>query len=229
MNDYYNNSFKNIFDKGIFMEALDYVIKSYDIYKQKLLEAFISGVVLYFLESIALIPVVGWYLYAKLFPKMVVWYYNKLNIKVDPKYDVAFKSIMIPLLVTMIGFIIMIVGILLYFLMIESDKFLINSIIIGSIIIIIGLILSILLLYTLFGSIIGKVDKFKIYAKKSIYLFLVGLIPAFIIFIIFYIIFLLFAPLIGPILLPILIILVWIFYPPYIFTLYAVSIENMQS
>ena len=199
------------------MEALDYIIDSYDIYKQKLLEAFIVGVVTYFLSFIILIPVLGWYLYAKLFPKMVVWYYNKLNIKVDPKYDVAFKSIIIPLLVTMIGFIIMIVGILL-----------INSIIIGSIIIIIiGLILSILLLYTLFGSIIGKVDKFKIYAKKSIYLLLIGFIPAFII-LIFYVIFFLFVPLIGPILLFILEILVGIFYPPYLFTLYAVAIENMQ-
>jgi len=201
------------------MEALDYIIDSYDIYKQKLLEAFIVGVVTYFLSFIILIPVLGWYLYAKLFPKMVVWYYNKLNIKVDPKYDVAFKSIIILLLVTMIGFIIMIVGILL-----------INSIIIGSIIIIIiGLILSILLLYTLFGSIIGKVDKFKIYAKKSVYLFLISLIPSFILFLILYIILLLFVQLIGPILLFILGILVEIFYPPYLFTLYAVAIENMQS
>ncbi|MFZ8855592.1 MAG: hypothetical protein ACO2OX_00090 [Candidatus Nanopusillus sp.] len=200
------------------MEALDYIIDSYDIYKQKLLEAFIVGVVTYFLSFIILIPVLGWYLYAKLFPKMVVWYYNKLNIKVDPKYDVAFKSIIILLLVTMIGFIIMIVGILL-----------INSIIIGLIIMIIGLILSILLLYTLFGSIIGKVDKFKIYAKKSVYLFLISLIPSFILFLILYIILLLFVQLIGPILLFILGILVEIFYPPYLFTLYAVAIENMQS
>jgi hypothetical protein len=219
---------KIYFDKIVLMKALDYIIDSYKIYKQKLLEAFIVGVVMNFLSFIALIPVIGWYLYAKLFPKMVVWYYNKLNIKVDPKYDIAFKSIMIPLLVTMIGFIIMIVGVLLYFFMIESEEFLINSTIIGLIIMIIGLILYILLLYTLFGSIIGKVDKFKIYAKKSIYLLLIGFIPAFII-LIFYIIFFLFVPLIGPILLFILDILVGIFYPPYLFTLYAVAIENMQS
>jgi len=210
------------------MEALNYIIDSYDIYKQKLLEAFIVGVVMNFLSFISLIPILGWYVYAKLFPKMVVWYYNKLNIKVDPKYDVAFKSIMIPLSVTMIGFIIMIVVILLYFFMIESYEFLINSIIIGLIIMIIGLILSILLLYTLFGSIIGKVDKFKIYAKKSVYLFLISLIPSFILFLILYIILLLFVQLIGPILLFILGILVEIFYPPYLFTLYAVAIENMQ-
>jgi len=210
------------------MKALDYIIDSYKIYKQKLLEAFIVGVVMNFLSFISFIPVIGWYLYAKLFPEIVVWYYNKLNIKVDPKYDIAFKSIMIPLSVTMIGFIIMIVGVLLYFFMIESKEFLINSIIIGSIIMIIGLILYILLLYTIFGSIIGKVDKFKIYAKKSIYLFLIGFIPAFIIFI-FYTIFSLFVPIIGLILLFILDILVGIFYPPYLFTLYAVAIENMQS
>jgi hypothetical protein len=210
------------------MKVLDYVIDSYKIYKQKLLEAFIVGVVMNFLSFIALIPVIGWYLYAKLFPEIVVWYYNKLNIKVDPKYDIAFKSIMVPLSVTMIGFIIMIVGILLYFFMIESEEFLINSTIIGLIIMIIGLILYILLLYTIFGSIIGKVDKFKIYAKKSIYLLLIGFIPAFIIFT-FYIIFFLFVPLIGPISLFILEILVGIFYPPYLFTLYAVAIENMQS
>jgi len=211
------------------MKALDYIIDSYKIYKQKLLEAFIVGVAMNFLSFIALIPVVGWYLYAKLFPQIVVWYYNKLNIKVDPKYDVAFKSIMIPLLVTMIGFIIIIVGVLLYLFlfMMESDEFLINSIIIGLIIMIIGLILYILLLYTIFGSIIGKVDKFKIYAKKSLYLLLIGSIPAFII-LIFYIVFFLFVPLIGPILLLILEILVEIFYPPYLFTLYAVAIENMQ-
>jgi hypothetical protein len=219
---------KIYFDKIVSMEALNYIIDSYDIYKQKLLEAFIVGVVMNFLSFISLIPILGWYVYAKLFPKMVVWYYNKLNIKVDPKYDVAFKSIMIPLSVTMIGFIIMIVVILLYFFMIESYEFLINSIIIGLIIMIIGLILSILLLYTLFGSIIGKVDKFKIYAKKSVYLFLISLIPSFILFLILYIILLLFVQLIGPILLFILGILVEIFYPPYLFTLYAVAIENMQ-
>jgi hypothetical protein len=209
------------------MKVLDYIIDSYKIYKQKLLEAFIVGVVMNFLSFISLIPLLGWYLYAKLFPKMVVWYYNKLNIKVDPKYDVAFKSIMIPLSVTMIGFIIMIIGIL-YFFIIGYDAFLINSIIIGLIIMIMGLILYILLLYTLFGSIIGKVNKLKIYAKKSIYLLLIGFIPALVIFI-FYTIFFLFVPLIGPILLLILEVLLGIFYPPYLFTLYAVVIENMQS
>jgi hypothetical protein len=202
------------------MEVLDYVIDSYEIYKQKLLEAFIVGLVMYFLLFIILIPVLGWYLYAKLFPKIVVWYYNKLNIKVDPKYDVAFKSIIIPLSVTMIGFIIMIVGVFYISLIIFM---------IGLIIMIIGLILYILLLYTLFGSIIGKVDKFKIYAKKSIYLLLTSFIPTLLIFIFYYIISYLFLPLIGLILFSILDILVWIFYTPYLFTLYAVAIENMQS
>jgi|BEDMetMinimDraft_2_1075160.scaffolds.fasta_scaffold08013_2 hypothetical protein len=210
------------------MEALDYVIESYDIYKQKLLEAFILGIAMYFLGLISLIPVVGWYLYAKLFPKIVVWYYNKLNIKVDPKYDVAFKSIIIPLSIAMTGVLIMIVG--LYFFVINSIEFIEISIIVGIILGIVGFILYILLFYTLFGSIIGKVDKFKIYAKKSTYLLLISLIPTFIIFIFFYIIDL-FIPLTDPILrliLEILEILLAIFYQPYLFVLYAVAIQNMQ-
>ena len=196
----------------ILMNVLDYIVDSYNIFKQKLLEAFILGIAMYFLGLISLIPVLGWYLYAKLFPKMVVWYYNKLNIKVDPKYDVAFKSIIITLSITMIGLIIIIVGTILHFL-----------IIVGLILEIIGLISYLLLLYTLFGSIIGKVDKFKIYAKKSIYLFLIGLIPGFLVFIFSIIIF--FIPYINLLLL----IILSIFYEPYLLVFYAIAIENMKS
>jgi hypothetical protein len=223
MNDYYYNSFKNIFDKRISMKVLDYIIDSYNIYKQKLLEAFILGVAIDVIDLMGLIPVMGWYLYAKLFPQMVVWYYNKLNIKVDPKYDVAFKSIIIPLSIAMIGVLIMIVGLILYFFMIKSTEFIEISIIVGIILGIVGFILYILLLYTLFGSIIGKVDKFKIYAKKSIYLFLISLIPGSIVSILSIIVS--FIPFIGPLL----DIILTIFYEPYIIVFYAIAIENIQS
>jgi hypothetical protein len=204
------------------MSILNSVIDSYNIFKQKLLEAFILGVAISFIELISLIPVVGWYLYAKLFPQMVVWYYNKLNIKVDPKYDVAFKSIIIPLSIAMIGLLIIIFGLILYFFVIKSTEFIEISIILGIILGIVGFILYILLLYTLFGSIIGKVDKFNIYAKKSIYLFLISFIPG-VIFSILYII-VSFIPFIGVILG----IILSIFYEPYIIVFYAIAIENMQ-
>jgi hypothetical protein len=205
------------------MNVLDYITDSYNIFKQKLLEAFILGIAMYFLGLISLIPVLGWYLYAKLFPKIVVWYYNKLDIRADPKYDVAFKSIIIPLSIAMIGVLIMIVGLILYFFVIKSTEFIEISIIVGIILGIVGFILYILLLYTLFGSIIGKVDKFKIYAKKSGYLLLISLIPVSIFYILSIIVSII--PFIGLLL----DIILAIFYEPYIIVLYAVAIENMKS
>jgi len=201
------------------MNVLDYIVDSYNIFKQKLLEAFILGIAMYFLGLISLIPVLGWYLYAKLFPKIVVWYYNKLDIRADPKYDVAFKSIIIPLSIAMTGVLIMIVG--SYFFVINSTEFIEISVIVGIILGIVGFILYILLLYTLFGSIIGKVDKFKIYAKKSGYLLLISLIPISIFYILSIIVsFISFIGLLLDIILS-------IFYEPYLLVLYAIAIENM--
>jgi len=217
---HYLNYLKNIFDNRIYMKVLDYVTDSYNIFKQKLLEAFILGIAMYFLGLISLIPVLGWYLYAKLFPKIVVWYYNKLDIKVDPKYAISFKSIIIPLSITMIGLLIMIVG--SYLFAINSTEFIEISIILGIILVIVGFILYILLLYTLFGSIIGKVDKFKIYAKKSGYLLLISLIPVSIFYILSIIVSII--PFIGLLL----DIILAIFYEPYLLVLYAVTIQNMR-
>ena len=141
----------------------------------------ISAGVLGFL-SIAL-PILGVIIYSYFYPSLVAWYYSKVTgDNINPDYKTSFLSLLIPNLLASIGIIVILYG--TYYTLVPTGYMnLFGStsyqyisynptlIIIGWIIIIISIILSILLLYTFYGSILGKVNKLSIYFEKSMILF----------------------------------------------------------
>jgi len=141
----------------------------------------ISAGVLGFL-SIAL-PILGVIIYSYFYPNVVAWYYTKVTgDNINPDYKTSFLSLLIPNILASIGIIVILYGTYYTLVPIEyTNLFVLTNyqyisynptlIIVGWIIIIISIILSILLLYTFYGSILGKVNKLSIYFEKSMILF----------------------------------------------------------
>jgi len=163
----------------------------------------ISTAVLGFL-SIAL-PILGVIIYSYFYPNVVAWYYTKVTgDNINPDYKTAFLSLLIPNLLASIGIIYILYGItsasfgssasigymnlfgLTGYQYISYNP---TLIIVEWAIIIISIILSILLLYTFYGSILGKVNKFSVYFEKSLillgYILLYTIIASVILFIIY--------------------------------------------
>ncbi len=202
------------------MDLLDYILEAYDIFKDKILESFVAGIFIILVSILLIIPVLGWFFYSKLLLKIIVWYYDKLNIKVDMKYDIAFKSIFIQISIIMTGATIMFISIFYNFL-ISNIEFMLYLIIFSLILIILGSIIQILLLYTLYGSILGKVNKFKIYWKESLHLFFAGFIVGIVYYLLYFIINTI--PYVGSIIA----FVFSIFYAAYIHVLYATVTKNI--
>jgi hypothetical protein len=186
----------------IYKKAFDYMRKNF----ADSILFIISAAVLWFL-SIAL-PILGVIIYSYFYPNIVAWYYTKVTgDNINPDYKTAFLSLLIPNLLASIGIIYMLYGItsasfgssistgytnpfgLISYQYVSYNPTLIT---VEWAIIIISMILSILLLYTFYGSILGKVNKLSIYFEKSLILFayiLLYTIIASVILIIIYVIY----------------------------------------
>jgi hypothetical protein len=167
----------------------------------------ISAAVLGFL-SIAL-PILGAIIYSYFYPSVVSWYYSKVTGEnINPDYKTAFLSLLIPNLLASIGIIFILYGITSVSVGSLASSGYMNLfgltgyqyvsynptlIIIGWIIAIISIILSILLIYTFYGSILGKVNKLSIYFEKSLILFAYILLYSIIVSVILAIIYVIYA------------------------------------
>ena len=166
------------------MGLLETYKKSIDLVKNHIVESIIYGILFYILRSLLfLLPILGAILFSYLYPRLTKWYYSKVtgeNINSD--YKTAFLSLLIPNILASIGIIFILYGTYYTPVPIEYTNLsgLINYqyisynstlIIVGWSIIIISIILSILLLYTFYGSILGKVNKLSVYFEKSLILF----------------------------------------------------------
>jgi hypothetical protein len=184
--------------------------KSFDYMRKNFVDSIlfiISSAVLWFL-SIA-IPILGVIIYSYFYPNVVSWYYTKVTgDNINPDYKTAFLSLLIPNLLASIGIIYLFYGItsvsfgssistgytspfgLTSYQYVSYNP---TLIIIEWAIIIISIILSILLLYTFYGSILGKVNKLSIYFEKSLILLAYVLLYAIIVSIILFIIYIIYA------------------------------------
>jgi hypothetical protein len=163
----------------------------------------ISSSVLGFL-SIAL-PILGAIIYSYFYPNLVSWYYTKVTgDNINPDYKTAFLSLLIPNLLASIGMITILYSLYCTIVPIEyMDLFRLTGyqyilynptlMIIGWLIITASMILSVLLLYTFYGSILGKVNKLSIYPEKSLILLVYILLYTIIASVIFAIIYLIYA------------------------------------
>jgi len=158
----------------IYKRAFDYMRKNF----ADSILFIISTAVLGFL-SIA-IPILGVIIYSYFYPNVVAWYYTKVTgDNINPDYKTAFLSLLIPNLLASIGIIYILYGItsvsagymnLFGLTSYQYVSYNPTLIIVEWAIIIISIILSILLLYTFYGSILGKVNKFSVYFEKSLIL-----------------------------------------------------------
>jgi len=181
----------------IYKRAFDYMRKNF----ADSILFIISAAVLGFL-SIAL-PILGVIIYSYFYPNVVAWYYTKVTgDNINPDYKTAFLSLLIPNLLASIGIIYILYGITSvsvgYMNLFGSTSYQYVSynptlIIVEWAIIIISIILSILLLYTFYGSILGKVNKLSVYFEKSLILFAYILLYAIIASVILFIISIIYA------------------------------------
>jgi hypothetical protein len=187
----------------IYKKAFEYMTKNF---ADSILFV-ISTAVLGFL-SIAL-PILGAIIYSYFYPNVVSWYYSKVTGEsINPDYKTAFLSLLIPNLLASIGIIYILYGItsvsvgssvsaeymnLFGLTSYQYVSYNPTLIIVEWAIIIISIILSILLLYTFYGSILGKVNKLSIHLEKSLILLAYILLYAIIASVILAIIYVIYA------------------------------------
>jgi len=179
------------------MGLLETYKKSIDLVKNHIIESLIYGIIFYILWSLLfLIPLLGAIIFSYFYPRLTKWYYTKVTgDNINPDYKTAFLSLLIPNLLFSIG-ITVILAVLISILINLSSNFtnilnisnlqqlillglsnfhilpyVLLGIVIGIIIIIVSGIMWLLLLYSIYGSILGKVNKLLIDAEKSLTLF----------------------------------------------------------
>jgi len=179
------------------MGLLETYKKSIDLVKDRIVESIIYGILFYILQGLLfLLPIIGAILFSYLYPRLTKWYYSKVTgDNINPDYKTSFLSLLIPNLLFSIGITIILavlVSILIQLGLTFTNILNINNlqqlillglsnfhilpyfllgIVIGIIIIIISGIMWLLLLYSIYGSILGKVNKLSIDAEKSLTLF----------------------------------------------------------
>lgn len=174
------------------MGVLDISTKSFENYKRDWFAAFIYGIGKMVLIVIFYIPVIGAFLYAWLWPKLLSWYYNRTYGEVKSNNKVAFTSLLIPLLIINIG--VILIGVSAYGVINKLlsqisytntigysslSNYLLTAMststseygLVGAVIMLLGLIAYIFSLYTIYGSILGKVEKMQYNAYQSLRIF----------------------------------------------------------
>jgi hypothetical protein len=184
------------------MGLLETYKKSIDLVKSHIIESLIYGVILYILgDLVFLIPIIGAIIFSYFYPRLTKWYYTKVTgDNINPDYKTAFISLLIPNLLFSIGITIILLVLISILIQVElnfSDianisnlnqsistglhnfsipLYILLGIVISMIIILVSGIMWILLLYSIYGSILGKVNKLSIYFEKSLILFAYGLL-----------------------------------------------------
>jgi hypothetical protein len=179
------------------MGLLETYKKSIDLVKDHIGESIIYGILFYILQGLLfLLPIIGAILFSYLYPRLTKWYYSKVTGEnINPDYKTSFLSLLIPNLLFSIGItiiLVVLVSILVQLGLTFTNILNINNlqqlilmslsnfhllpyvllgIVIGIIIIIVSGIMWLLLLYSIYGSILGKVNKLSIDAEKSLTLF----------------------------------------------------------
>jgi len=161
---------------------LEVAYRSFEQYKKDIIAGILYGLATLLIGIVFAIPVLGAFAIAFLMPRIANWYYNKTigNIKTD--YDLAFKVWLIYGLVVHVVLIIAIVfGVGMFNMLnlffsgnypaaMSSFKAMYGLFIVMLLMALAVLIFTILYAYTLYGSVLGKVNEIKLYPLKSLIL-----------------------------------------------------------
>jgi len=161
------------------VDLLEVAYRSFEQYKKDIIAGILYGLVTPLMIILFLIPVLGAFVIAYLMPRILNWYYNKTIGNINTDYDLAFKVWLIFGLVVHIVLIMIIafgVGMsnILYMMFSEnysaavlSFKSMFGLFIVILLMALAVLIFTILYTYTLYGSVLGRVNKIRIYPLKS--------------------------------------------------------------
>jgi len=179
------------------MGLLETYKKSIYLIKGHIIDSLIFGILFYILWSLLfLLPILGAIIFSYFYPRLANWYYTKVTGEnINPDYKTAFLSLLIPNLLFSIGITIILAVLVSILIQLGSTftnilnitnlqqlilmglsnfhtlSYVLLGIVIGIIIIIVSGIIWLLLLYSIYGSILGKVNKLSIDAEKSLTLF----------------------------------------------------------
>ncbi len=154
------------------MEILNYLVNSFNYLKKDIPATVLYGSLLLFLLFIFfLLPILGQILFSLFFVRITKWYYKRLDIL---EKEVDNKPAILCLIILSLLFYFSIIFIFLYFAfyLFETLYYSWNIdnvfLLLGKILSIIFSILSLIFIYTIFGNLIGREEKFRINIKKSL-------------------------------------------------------------
>ncbi|BFI73511.1 hypothetical protein YN1_4980 [Nanoarchaeota archaeon] len=182
---------------------------AYKLYRKDILSGRIFSLVTILLQTLVFFPIVGAIIFSYFFPKVLTWYYQKLSgEKLNPNYHVSFISLLVPSMIASIGGIFLFLGIFSVIgLLSHSSSYSIYNLSafhassgffsVFMVFEIIALIVYILSLYSFYGSLFGKVNKYKLDFSNSIKIFAYVLLIGIVVYGIYYILILVFSPMAG--------------------------------
>ncbi|MFZ8800891.1 MAG: hypothetical protein ACO2ON_01785 [Candidatus Nanopusillus sp.] len=154
--------------------------KSFDYMRKNFAESVLFGVSALLLGGVfAILPIFGAIILSYFYPNLIAWYYTKVTGEdINPDYKTAFKSLLIPSLLMSMGIMLIqysrpaLIQVVYEHLELTGyqyygpDNLILTTI--GIAILITAVIVGILLLYTFYGAILGKVNKISIHFSKSL-------------------------------------------------------------
>ncbi|BFI73512.1 hypothetical protein YN1_4990 [Nanoarchaeota archaeon] len=161
------------------MNFTGYVKDTYNLYKKNIVLGFAYGILKNILVLVNAIPIIGVYIYSYYYPRLLVWYYQKLSgEKLNPNYKVSFISIFIPQILQNILLFVSFLVIIYFYLSsyFLTFKYSFSSLLSGlsisySIMLGISFLIYLFSLYSFYGSLYGKVDKYNFEVNNSSILF----------------------------------------------------------
>ncbi|MGB9674637.1 MAG: hypothetical protein ACPLX8_00730 [Nanopusillaceae archaeon] len=199
------------------MEITINLLESFHLYKRKIFWSILYGLLKSLLMLVAIIPIIGAYIFADFYPRLLVKYYKEVSgEEINPDYNTAFSVIFF--LIT-IYWVFMIISIAIpgYFFLVGQVSISMNNVnyaninylelanlivatsnlmqaisVSFTISFIVFILLCIFSLYSFYGSLFGKVKKYKFSVDKSVRIF-VNLFTMFIILLPLYLLLSIFA------------------------------------
>jgi len=170
-----------------FVEAF---LKALDSYKKHPLESIALGIVYSLLGIITIIPILGAFIGAYLFPRLLSWFYNKVFGNISADHRISFRVWLFYLLLMNLA----VFQLILYFYLLLTSVYNITSrlsafdiylitegykLISEIIVLVLGIFISIIQLfvlqvfitYTLYSVVLGRLNEFRIDIGKSLVVF----------------------------------------------------------
>jgi len=166
------------------MKFIDILKESFRTYKEKFADSALFGLISSAIGIISLVPIAGAFIYSYFYPRILRWFAKKIEL-LEEEVDLkpAFFALLIPKILIHIVYVFILVS--LWNLIISKGliggigsfiSFMLGYLIPIKIVLIIALIAGMILIYTIYANVVGRLKEFKIFPLKSIKLFAVAFV-----------------------------------------------------